>query len=352
VETVAKILGKWYEEHKRDLPWRWTKSAYEIWLSEIILQQTRVQQGIHYYERFLERFPDIYLLAKASPEEVLKLWQGLGYYTRARNLHTTAREIVAHHGGRFPADYNKLLALKGVGEYTAAAVASIAFGIPVALVDGNVLRVMARLYGIRTSITTSQGKKEIHSLVEKILDKSDPGIHNQALMELGALVCLPKNPSCSECPLHSKCYAYKHEQVNEFPVKGVREKSRKRYFHYLHISISGKLFIHQRNKKDIWNSLFEFPLVETSRAVKPEKITTNKQWRHLLEGVQYRIKEVSPLYIHPLSHQTLYTRFYRIQANIVPSALVKEYTCIDEKKIHEYPVSRLTEKYLMSCKKY
>lgn len=351
MDTIAKILGKWYEGHKRDLPWRRTESAYEIWLSEIILQQTRVQQGIHYYERFLERFPDVYQLAKASPEEVLKLWQGLGYYTRARNLHATAREIVSRYEGRFPADYTKLLALKGVGEYTAAAVASIAFGIPAALVDGNVLRVLARLYGIRTPVTTPKGRMEIHTLAEKILDKKNPGIHNQAVMELGALVCLPKNPSCSECPLHPKCYAFKHNRIPEFPVKGGREKSRKRYFHYLHISCSGKLFIHQRNQKDIWNSLFEFPVIETTHAVIPEKMTANKQWKHLLEGCRYRIKEVSPLYIHHLSHQTLYARFYRVQAATVPSVLAKEYTCIDEKQIHEYPVSRLTEKYLMSGKK-
>jgi A/G-specific adenine glycosylase len=350
VEETAKILAKWYEGHKRDLPWRRAESAYEIWLSEIILQQTRVQQGIHYYERFLERFPDVHQLAKASPEEVLKLWQGLGYYTRARNLHATAREIVSRYDGRFPADYNKLLALKGVGEYTAAAVASIAFGIPVALVDGNVLRVLARLYGISIPVTTPKGRKEIHTLADRILDKRNPGIHNQAIMELGALVCLPKNPSCRDCPLHPKCYACKHERIKDFPVRGVREKSRKRYFHYLHFSCSGKVFIHQRNKKDIWNSLFEFPVIETSRAVEPEKITANKQWRHLLEGCRYRIIEVSPLYIHHLSHQTLYVRFYEVQAATAPSVLAQEYTCIDAKRIHEYPVSRLTEKYLMSRK--
>ena len=196
METIAKILGKWYKEHKRDLPWRSTKSAYEIWLSEIILQQTRVQQGMPYYKRFLERFPDVHQLAKASPEEVLKLWQGLGYYTRARNLHATAQEITENYNGRFPADYDKLLSLKGIGEYTAAAIASIAFGIPVALVDGNVSRVLARLYGIRTPVTSPPGKKEIQRLAERILDKKNPGIHNQAVMELGALVCLPKNPSC------------------------------------------------------------------------------------------------------------------------------------------------------------
>lgn len=349
METIAKSLGRWYNEHKRDLPWRGSKSAYEIWLSEIILQQTRVQQGMHYYKRFLEKFPDVHQLAKATPEEVLKLWQGLGYYTRARNLHATAREITEHYDGRFPADYYKLISLKGIGEYTAAAIASIAFGIPVALVDGNVSRVLARLYGIRTPVASSQGKKEMQSLAERILDKKNPGIHNQAVMELGALVCLPKNPSCEECPLHRMCYAKKHDQVNEFPVKAAREKKRRRYFHYLHISFSGKVFIHQRTNKDIWNSLYEFPLIETSRAVKSEKITAHELWRHLLDGCQYQITRVSPLYIHVLSHQTLYTRFYHIQLAEVPLGLANGYTCIDEERIQEYPVSRLTEKYLKSC---
>ena len=349
METIAKILEKWYNQHKRDLPWRKTKSAYEIWLSEIILQQTRVNQGIQYYKQFLSRFPNVYMLAEASLEEVLKVWQGLGYYTRARNLHATARKIVQQYNGRFPADYNSLLLLKGIGEYTAAAIASIAFDIPVALVDGNVSRVLARLFGIGTPVNLPRGKKEIYNLAENILNKNNPGLHNQALMELGALICLPRNPSCNDCPLNTKCFACRQNLVDELPVKAIHAKVKRRYFHYLHISWSGKLFIHQRKHKDIWNSLFEFPLIETPHAVKPEKLYGYKQWNRLLQGSHYFVRYITPLYKHSLSHQTLYTRFYQIQIKEVPSVLAEEYTCIEEKKIHEYPVSRLTEKYLKIC---
>jgi A/G-specific adenine glycosylase len=348
VKTVTKNLRKWYDENKRDLPWRLTKSAYKIWLSEIILQQTRVRQGIHYYERFLERFPDVRQLAKAAPEEVLKLWQGLGYYTRARNLHAAAKEIVSHYDGRFPSDYRGLLSLKGVGDYTAAAIASIAFNIPVAVVDGNVLRVLARLHGIRTPVTSSSGKKEIQQLAEAILDRDDPGIHNQSVMELGALICVPQNPLCHECPLKRWCYAFANGLVNELPVKDTISRNRRRYFHYLHITCCGQLLIHQRKKRDIWNSLFEFPLIETARAVSPGRIAEDKQWKQLLEGIPCRIEKVSPLYIHQLSHQTLYVRFYRIRADEFPPGPAKEYACIKEEHIYEYPVSKLTEKYLMS----
>ena len=346
METITKILEKWYCQNKRDLPWRKTKLAYEIWLSEIILQQTRVNQGIQYYIRFLDRFPDVHQLAQASLEEVLKTWQGLGYYTRARNLHATARKIVHQYNGLLPADYNMLLSLPGIGEYTAAAIASIAFDIPVALVDGNVFRVLARLFGIRTPITSPGGKKEIQSLAESILNKRKPGIHNQALMELGAMICLPRNPSCGNCPVVSVCFACRHNQINELPVRVVNVKIKRRYFHYLHITWSGKLFIQQRKQKDIWNSLYEFPLIETQRAVKPDKLSGHVKWRQLLRGTPYLVQHISPLYKHQLSHQTLYARFYSIEVREVPSALAEDYTCIQEDKIYDYPVSRLTEKYL------
>jgi len=349
VEGITKILDRWYFQNKRDLPWRKTKSAYEIWLSEIILQQTRVNQGIQYYYRFLERFPDVGQLAKAPLEEVLKAWQGLGYYTRARNLHATAAIIKNQFNGRFPADYDLLLSLKGIGEYTAAAIASIAFNIPVALVDGNVFRVLSRLYGIRLPITSPAGKKEIHRLATRILDKKNPGNHNQALMELGALICLPRNPACGKCPVHSRCLAYQKEQVNEFPVKPAASRHRKRYFHYLHISLSDKLFIHQRKQKDIWNSLFEFPLIETRQIVSPDRLFLHEQWKNLFNGSEYRVSHITPYYIHTLTHQTLYVRFYHIQVKTVPPQLAEGYISIEEKKIFDYPVSRLTEKYLATA---
>jgi A/G-specific adenine glycosylase len=346
VETITKILGNWYAKCKRDLPWRATNSAYKIWLSEIILQQTRVNQGIGYYEKILRHFPDIQDLAQANIDDVLKLWQGLGYYTRARNLHQTACEIVDRYGGLFPDDYETLRSLKGIGDYTAAAIASIAFNIPVALVDGNVLRVLARIYGITTPVSSPAGKKKIQQQAIAILDKKNPGNHNQALMELGALICLPKSPLCPDCPLRSVCYAFGHNRVNDLPVKEIRIQNKKRYFHYLHIVWSGMTFIYKRYHKDIWNSLYEFPLIETARAVKPGKIQSNGQWEQLLNGSTYFIKSTSPLYIHKLTHQTIYARFYHIGVSNLPAALKNDYTGIEEDRIFEYPVSRLTEKYL------
>jgi A/G-specific adenine glycosylase len=348
VKRIAKILGKWYAQHKRDLPWRKTKSPYKIWLSEIILQQTRVNQGIKYYHRFIEKFPDVDTLAQASLEEVLKAWQGLGYYTRARNLHATANMITRRFDGRFPADYQTLLSLKGIGEYTAAAIASMAFDIPVALVDGNVFRVLSRLYAVKMPITSPAARKEIQRLAAKILDPVDPGNHNQAIMELGALVCLPKNPVCNECPLQLFCRAYQSGRIKEFPDKSVTTHNRKRYFHYLHIAWQGKVFLHQRRQKDIWNSLFEFPLIETPKAVRPERLIQQDQWKNLFNGSDAVILHVTPYYIHMLTHQTLYVRFYQLQVSIIPPKLADDFICTDKKSLYDYPVSRLTEKYLQT----
>jgi A/G-specific adenine glycosylase len=346
VVTIAEALEKWYFLNKRDLPWRTAKSAYEIWLAEIILQQTRVNQGLLYYHKFLQRFPDVDRLANAPLEDILKLWQGLGYYTRARNLHATAGIIVAKHKSRFPEDYNQLLLLKGIGEYTAAAIASIAFNIPVALVDGNVFRVLARLFGNLTPVDSPAAKKEFRRLAESILNKKNPGIHNQALMELGALVCLPRNPSCSSCPVHNECIAFKQNRVHEFPVKARKNKIRKRYFHYLHIQFAGNIFIRQRNLKDIWNSLYEFPLIETDRPVKPLTLYGEAQWKLLFNGTSHVVRAISKSFKHQLSHQTLHVKFYRVEIESVTSALSGNFKCIDAETILDYPVSRLTEKYL------
>ncbi len=288
LKQIAKIIEKWYEENKRDLPWRNSPSAYKIWLSEIILQQTRINQGISYYNKFIEKYPAIQQLAQAPIEDVLKLWQGLGYYSRARNLHITARRITNDCNGNFPSDYKELLSLNGIGEYTAAAIASMAFNIPVAVVDGNVFRVLSRLYGIKTGITSAAGKKLFRLKAQEILNHKKPGIHNQAMMELGALICLPRNPLCNQCPLNMRCYAYKYRLVNELPVKKVNGKTRERYFHYLHISYRGSTFIHKRQQKDIWNSLFEFPLIETSHYIYPEKLHETEAWHHLLGETQYK----------------------------------------------------------------
>lgn len=216
---ITSVLIKWYHKNKRHLPWRDTQNPYLIWISEVILQQTRVIQGLDYYLRFIRKLPDIQSLATVSEDEVLKLWQGLGYYTRARNLHAAAKNIVHYFNGKFPDNYTDILKLKGIGKYTAAAVASFAFNEPVPVVDGNVCRVLSRLYAINYPADSAEGQKLIYSLAEKIIDKKNPGIFNQAIMEFGALQCVPQNPDCSKCPLNKKCLAYIYNNVSLFPVK-------------------------------------------------------------------------------------------------------------------------------------
>ena len=227
-----KIIA-WYDQNKRDLPWRNTKDAYLIWLSEIILQQTRVDQGMDYYLKFAKEFPTVKHLAKADNEKVMKLWQGLGYYSRARNLHTTAKIISEKYHGKFPDEYSDILSLKGVGNYTAAAIASFAFNKPYAVVDGNVYRVLARVFGIESPIDSTQGKKEFETLATELLDRKKPASHNQAIMELGALQCKPVNPDCSICALNTMCFAYSKKRINELPVKAKKTKVRNRYFNYI-----------------------------------------------------------------------------------------------------------------------
>jgi A/G-specific adenine glycosylase len=346
LKQIAQIIEEWYEINKRTLPWRNNPSAYQIWLSEIILQQTRVNQGLAYYNRFIDKFPTIQELAQASIKDILKLWQGLGYYSRARNLHITAKYITNNYNGNFPPDFKELLSLKGVGEYTAAAIASIAFNIPVAVVDGNVFRVLSRLCGIKSEISSATGKKIFRQKAEEILNKNKPGTHNQALMELGALICLPRNPLCDKCPLNALCYAYKNKMINLLPVKKSSGKTRERYFHYIHLSYHGNTFIHQRRQKDIWHLLFEFPLIETPQYIQPEKLPEVEEWKQLLSGTRYVIKSISQPFTHKLTHQTLKVLFYHVDINNSSKTLLENYLCIPENKINKYPVSKLTEKYL------
>src|ERR1035437_3971325 len=231
-----KILTLWYQQNKRDLPWRMNNDPYSVWVSEIILQQTRIDQGTAYYLRFIRRFPDIESLANSSEEEVLKMWQGLGYYSRARNMHHAARQIMTEFNGRFPDSYNIIRTLKGVGDYTAAAIASISFGSENVVIDGNVYRVLSRIFGIATPIDTTNGKKEFSILAHSLLDKQNPGIFNEALMEFGALQCVPRNPLCIQCPFQDRCVALKNNQIDQFPVKSKQPKQKNRYFNYLFIN--------------------------------------------------------------------------------------------------------------------
>ena len=271
--NFAKLLADWYLENKRSLPWRETNEPYRIWLSEIILQQTRVDQGKPYYLSFVKAFPKVEDLAQAEEVDVLKLWQGLGYYSRARNLHASAKYVASDLQGKFPSSYKDLLALKGVGDYTASAIASICYNEPVAVVDGNVFRVLSRIFGIDTPINSTEGVKQFKQLAQELLDKKDPANFNQGIMEFGATHCKPQNPLCDSCPFAAKCVAFNQNRISELPVKLKKQKVKNRYFNYLvFISEEGETILEQRRGKGIWEGLYEFPLVETSEEVALENL--------------------------------------------------------------------------------
>jgi A/G-specific adenine glycosylase len=342
---ISETLIRWYQHNKRDLPWRKTKDPYAIWVSEIILQQTRVSQGIDYYRRFMHLFPDLESLAGATIEEVLKAWQGLGYYSRARNLHAAAIQIVHVHGGRFPSNYRELMGLKGIGTYTAAAIASIAFNEPRAVIDGNVHRVIARLFGL-SDPPGRRGPGAISRQAAELLDEASPGTYNQAIMEFGALVCTPVNPSCVSCPLQECCIAYRCGQVDELPVKGKNIRQRHRYFHYLIIRTGDRILVRQREKRDIWQHLFEFPLIETSRPTSPARLMESPSWNQLFMSREVRPARVSGTIRHMLTHQVIHARFYHLDnlpSGLVPGLPFREVPFTD---ISQLPVPKLIENYL------
>jgi A/G-specific adenine glycosylase len=344
---ISKALTNWYKIHKRSLPWRKTADPYKIWVSEIILQQTRVNQGTDYYHQFIEKFPDIRSLANADQDEVLKLWQGLGYYNRARNMHHTARYVLQNYDGELPANYNELLNLKGIGPYTAAAIASFAFDEAVAVVDGNVKRVLTRVFGIKEPINTTKAEKTIQEIANQTLDTDSPGEHNQALIEFGALQCVPKKPACSSCPLSEICEAYNQNMVQSLPVKSPPKKKKNRYFYYLVINHSQKyIFINKRTQKDVWNSLYEFPLIEREKRTDIEALTQSKEWGTLLNATKPLITNISNEYKHVLSHQNIFATFLEIQIKKPTDFLIQNYTSIDREELGEYAVSRLIERYL------
>lgn len=312
----SKNLIEWYLENKRSLPWRATTEPYFIWLSEIMLQQTRVAQGLPYYLKFIKSFPTIHDLANASEEEVLKLWQGLGYYSRARNLHYTAKYISYELDGKFPDNYKDLLKLKGVGDYTASAIASICFSEPSAVVDGNVYRVLARYFGIDTPINSSEGIKAFKKLAQELIDRENPGDHNQAIMEFGARQCTPQNPNCEDCVFNDSCEALRTKRITELPVKLKKSKVKKRYFNYLVIlSEQQEVALQQRTSKGIWHKLFEFPLVETEAIVALSELRKQNAFRDLTKDItisDINLFNETPI-IHKLSHRHLYTRFWIIR---------------------------------------
>lgn len=343
---TAQLLN-WYDKHGRDLPWRETIDPYKIWISEIILQQTRVAQGRDYYYRFIERFPNVRSLAQAEEEEVLKLWQGLGYYTRARNVHAAAKQIVNTFNGFFPSTYSNIISLRGVGEYTAAAIASIAFNEPHAVVDGNVFRVIARLFGIDLSIHSSAGKKVIKEMAQSLIDRENPGRYNQAVMDFGALICTPVQPKCMECVLQDYCTAFSENKVRELPVNERKISIRNRYFHYFHIRHNNTTFLQKRNGSDIWKNLFEFPLIETPGPSDFAELEKTETFRKLFSGISSFSIDHQLSIKHQLTHQTIHTDFYQV---IIPDETPfnppKGIFIVDYEQLSNYPISRLTHKYL------
>jgi A/G-specific adenine glycosylase len=343
--NVSSLLAKWYINNKRELPWRSTQNPYHIWISEIILQQTRVSQGLQYYNRFIEKYPSIQQMADAPLDEILKLWQGLGYYSRARNMHLTARQIVNEYGGQFPRTCDTLIQLKGIGKYTAAAIASLAFNEPVAVVDGNVYRVISRIYALSEPITSATGKKHFEKLAGGLLNLRDPATHNQAMMEFGALVCVPRNPDCQSCVLADGCMAREMGLVHEFPVKKIRQATRLRYFNYLFITHDDHVLIRKRSEKDIWNSLYEFPMIETPEPVTFDELRLKSPWDKLTLHAG-RVEEPVVTYNHKLSHQTLVCSFFKANSGSLPESDHSEYIRVNLEDINEYAVPRVIEKFL------
>ncbi len=314
------ILTNWYSINKRNLPWRKTKNPYFIWLSEIIMQQTQVKQGLPYYEAFVKTFPTVFELANANEETVLKLWQGLGYYSRARNLHTSAKYVVNELNGVFPNTYSQILTLKGVGDYTASAIASICFNAPTAVVDGNVYRVLSRYFGIDTPINSTQGIKEFKKLATTLIDADNPGDYNQALMEFGATQCKPKNPYCIVCPFNESCVALQKGKVDELPVKLKKTKVTKKHFNFLVFrSECGNTIFEKRIHKGIWQNLYQFPLIETKTELSAETFRNHPKIHSYFEASDYDFSLYNTdQLVHKLSHQHLYTRFWIIEVKKLP----------------------------------
>lgn len=337
----SKKLILWYLQNKRDLPWRKTKNPYFVWLSEIILQQTRVAQGLAYYLKFIETFPTVFDLAKAEESTVLKLWQGLGYYSRARNLHYSAKHIVNEFNGEFPSTFNEIIKLKGIGDYTASAIASICFNESTAVVDGNVYRVLSRYFGIDTPINSSKGIKEFKALAQKLIDKKEVGTFNQAIMDFGAIQCKPKKPLCMFCPFADSCVALQKNKIDELPVKEKKIKIKKRFFNFLVIKTSNqKTILTERKGKGIWQGLYQFPLIESSSSINKEELITTKEFSTLFPNhvtlSLFNPKEI----VHKLSHQHLHTQFWIVDCEKLDAAK------IDWKAIENYPVPILISNFI------
>lgn len=337
-EKLKYPLYKWYENNKRNLPWRKTSDAYKIWVSEVMLQQTRVNQVVEYYCNFINYFPDVQALASASLERVLKIWQGLGYYSRARNLHIAANVIVEKYNGKIPEVYDELLKINGIGKYTAAAIASIAFNQPYAVIDGNVLRVLARLYADMLPINKSNAYNHYHKLMLKIFDKQNPALFNQAIMELGALICVPQKPKCQFCPIYSFCLSFQNNISHQLPIKLNNTKKRKRYFLYFAITDTERIIFRKRNNDDIWPDLFDFPFLETENINHHDFIEKLHNLAQLFSFEIQNIKFTPKTFRHILTHQILYIQFIQVYVKFNNLNLKPPYELVKVSNINLYPM--------------
>lgn len=336
-------LHRWYNLNKRELPWRSTKDPYFIWISEVILQQTRVVQGLPYYYKFIELFPTVADLAAATEQEVLHCWQGLGYYSRARNMHATAKMVMERFGGNFPSSYNDLIALKGIGPYTAAAVASFAANENVAVVDGNVMRVLARWQNIHSDIALEKTKKEFQTIADNLLPKGKSAVHNQAMMELGALICTPQSPKCAQCPVAYECKALEMSTINVLPVKSKKVKPRERFFNYIVFRSRQKYWMKERDKDDIWAGLWDFYLLETDKEVESlDELLLEKEIVQEVSNVS-----VSALQKHQLTHQTLRVKYFvmNVSEKITSALKDKNLVLLDTIEISSKPKPILINKF-------
>jgi A/G-specific adenine glycosylase len=341
----TKKLLRWnIEKNDRSMPWKGEKNPYRIWLSEIILQQTRVEQGWDYYKKFISAFPDIKKLAKAPPDKVLKLWEGLGYYSRCKNLMATANKIAVEYNGFFPDEYNDILQLKGVGPYTAAAIASFAYNKPYAVVDGNVFRVLARFFGNNTAIDSTAGKKIFTTLAEELLDKKQPGIYNQAIMDFGAVVCKPQAPLCNSCCLKKQCAAFANNQVNQLPVKNKKATNKNRWFYYIVAAYKKEFLVRKRTGKDIWEGLYEFVLHEGSEILAVNKANDLPAIKKLTGKKNTVINWVTAPLSQKLSHQTIYAQFIKI--TLPQKGTFEDYEWVTEQQLLTLPFPKIITVYL------
>ena len=350
INGFAQTLLEWFGTYGRELPWRETHDPYAIWLSEIILQQTQVKQGWDYWQRFMRRWPTVEDLAAASEDEVLREWQGLGYYSRARNLHSAARQIVAL--GHFPDTLEEIKQLKGVGDYTAAAIGSIAFGLPAAVVDGNVYRVLARYYGIETPINSTEGKKLFGALAKEVMANAPAGLYNQAIMDFGAIQCTPQSPRCIVCPLQESCDALRTGKVSLLPIKEKKLKIKERHLIYIYIRCQGETAIHRRGEGDIWQGLWEPFLMEDGRWMMEDgrwMMEDGKATGRRVSGNRWMMEDglhcVAKGVKHVLTHQVLTADFYLWETETRPE-LPEDYIWIKEEDIDNYGIPRLVDKLL------